>query len=189
MVRKLSLAIALAIGIVPFGANALGLGDIHLKSALNQHFSGDINLLSVTADEIPDIKVRLASQDAFQRAGIDRPFLLTKLRFKPVAMDDGSFAVKVSSLEPIREPFLNFLIEVNWPKGKLVREYTVLLDPPVTLDRKPALVKTVSAGAARQTAAPTKPERQLLRLKISRGQVADHLNPILNLPWSRLRRH
>ncbi|MEJ1489299.1 MAG: FimV/HubP family polar landmark protein [Candidatus Sedimenticola sp. (ex Thyasira tokunagai)] len=159
MVRKLSLAIALAIGIVPFGANALGLGDIHLKSALNQHFSGDINLLSVTADEIPDIKVRLASQDAFQRAGVDRPFLLTKLRFKPVAMDDGSFAVKVSSLEPIREPFLNFLIEVNWPKGKLVREYTVLLDPPVTLDRKPAPVKTVSAGTqqpvARQTAAPT----------------------------------
>ncbi len=148
MVRKLSLAIAFVLGIAPFGAYALGLGDIHLKSALNQHFSGDINLLSVNADEIQDIKVGLAPRDDYQRAGIDRPYLLTKLRFKPTALEDGSFAIRITSLEPIREPFLNFLIEVNWPKGKLVREYTVLLDPPATLDRRPTPVKTVSAGTS-----------------------------------------
>lgn len=151
MVRKLSLALALAMGVAPFGVNALGLGDIHLKSALNDYFNADINLLSVATGEISDVRVELASPDAFQRAGVDRSFVLTKLRFKPVALPDGTTVVQVSSRDPIREPFLNFLIEVNWPKGKMVREYTVLLDPPVTLDRRPAPVQ--SAQASMQTSA------------------------------------
>ncbi len=146
MVHKLSLALALAIGVTPFCVTALGLGDIHLKSALNDYFSADINLLSVAADEISDVRVELASSDAFQRAGIDRPFALTKLRFKPVELPDGTSVVQVTSRDPIREPFLNFLIEVNWPKGKIVREYTVLLDPPVTLDGHPVLVQSAQAS-------------------------------------------
>lgn len=154
MVRKLSLAIAFALGIVPLGANALGLGDIHLKSALNQHLNADISLLSVNEDEIPDIKVQLASPEVFQRAGVDRPYLLSKLRFKPVVIEGGAVAIQVSSLEAIREPFLNFLIEINWPKGKLVREYTVLLDPPVTLDRRPAPVQQATARTQRSAARP-----------------------------------
>ncbi|MCW8947129.1 MAG: pilus assembly protein FimV, partial [Sedimenticola sp.] len=129
MVRKLSLAMALVLGVSPLSSLAVGLGDIQLKSALNQYLDAEINLLSVDKDEISDIKVTLASPEAFRRSGIERPFILSKLRFQADETKDGKTIIRVSSRDPIREPFLNFLIEVNWPKGKLLREYTVLLDP------------------------------------------------------------
>ncbi len=154
MVRKTSLALAIALGVLPLSAQALGLGDIKLNSALNQYFNADIDLLSVNPAEINDVRVSLASTEAFKRAGVDRPFILTKLRFKPVAQADGKTAIHVSSRDPIREPFLNFLVEVNWPKGKLVREYTVLLDPPVTLARRPAPVKAPRAAVQPRRMAP-----------------------------------
>ncbi len=141
MVRKLSLMLVLTLGLVPFVAQALGLGDIKLNSALNQKFDAEIGLLSLGKGEIYDVKVSMASDEAFKRSGIDRTFLLTTLIFKPVLKEDGTPVIKVTSKDPIREPFLNFLIEVNWPKGRLIREYTVLLDPPVTLERKPAPVQ------------------------------------------------
>jgi pilus assembly protein FimV len=163
MVRKLSLAIALVMGISPLSSYAVGLGNIHLNSALNQYFDAEIDLLSVDQDEITDIKVNLASPEAFRRSGIDRPFILSKLRFTAEETADGKSVIRVSSRDPIREPFLNFLIEVNWPKGRLVREYTVLLDPPVTLGRRPAPVQQAPmqrtpdsriAAPAPQTPAP-----------------------------------
>lgn len=141
MVRKLSLAVALVLGITPFSAFPVGLGNIHLNSALNQYFDAEIDLLSVEQDEVADIKVTLASPEAFRRSGLERPFILSKLRFQAEETAAGKTVIRVSSRDPIREPFLNFLIEVNWPKGKLLREYTVLLDPPVTLDRRPAPVQ------------------------------------------------
>ncbi|MCP4996977.1 MAG: FimV family protein [Gammaproteobacteria bacterium] len=163
MVRKLSLAVALALGVAPFGASALGLGEIKLKSALDQYFNADIELLSVDADTLPDVKITLASDEAFERAGVERGYLLTKLKFSTVVGPDGATAIHVSSGDPIREPFLNFLIEVNWPKGRLVREYTVLLDPPVTLARKPAQViapamqPSTAAAEPQRAPAPTQP--------------------------------
>ncbi len=160
MVRKLSLMLVLTLGLVPLVAQALGLGDIKLHSALNQKFNAEIELLSLGKGEIYDVKVGMASDEAFKRSGVDRTFLLTTLTFKPVLKDDGTPIVEVTSKEPIREPFLNFLIEVNWPKGRLIREYTVLLDPPVTLKRKPAPIQapkiTPEPPAPTQTeAAPT----------------------------------
>ncbi|WP_186297572.1 FimV/HubP family polar landmark protein [Sedimenticola selenatireducens] len=150
MVRKLSLAVALVLGISPLGAQAVGLGDIQLKSALNQYLDAEIALLSVDKDEVGDIKVNLATPEAFRRSGIERPFILSKLRFQADQTVDGKTIIQVSSRDPIREPFLNFLIEVNWPKGKLLREYTVLLDPPVTLDRRPAPVQAAPMQQKRQ---------------------------------------
>lgn len=156
MVRKLSLAVALVLGISPFSTFAVGLGNIHLNSALNQYFDAEIDLLSVDQDEIADINVTLASPEAFRRSGLERPFILSKLRFKAEETADGKAVIRVSSRDPIREPFLNFLVEVNWPKGKLLREYTVLLDPPVTLDRRPAAVQQAPMQSAptRQASAP-----------------------------------
>ena len=141
MVRKLSLMLVLTLGLVPFVAQALGLGDIKLNSALNQEFDAEIQLLSLAKGEIHDVKVTMASDKAFKRSGVDRTFLLTTLIFKTEQKADGTSVVRVISKNPIREPFLNFLIEVNWPKGRLIREYTVLLDPPVTLKRKPAPIQ------------------------------------------------
>ncbi len=141
MVRKLALLLISTALFVPAGAFALGLGEIHLESALNQAFDAKIDLLSVKADELDGVKVTLATPEAFERAGVERLFILTKLRYKPDLNAEGKPVIHVTTRQAIREPFLNFLIEVNWAKGRLVREYTVLLDPPVTLDRKPAPVK------------------------------------------------
>ncbi len=162
MVRKLSLMLVLTLGLAPLAVQALGLGDIQLKSALNQKFNAEIKLSSVDKGQIDDIKVKMASDDAFERSGVDRTFLLTNLLFNPEINKDGEPVIKVTSKDPIREPFLNFLIEVNWPKGRLVREYTVLLDPPVTLERKPAPVQapTVDQTAPAPDQAETMPAEQ-----------------------------
>ncbi|MES9825751.1 MAG: FimV/HubP family polar landmark protein [Candidatus Thiodiazotropha endolucinida] len=137
MIRKLSLAVAVATALSPVGALALGLGEINPQSALNQAFKADIDLLSVSQEELQDVRVSLASREAFEKAGMERPYLLTGLKFAPMLTPAGKPVISISSADAIREPFLNFLIEVNWPKGRLVREYTVLLDPPVTLKRAP----------------------------------------------------
>ncbi|MCB1775260.1 MAG: FimV family protein [Gammaproteobacteria bacterium] len=140
MVRKLALAVSIALGAVNVPAHALGLGELNSKSALNQNFSGEIALLSVGPDEIDSLRVRLANVDAFERAGIERPFYLTLLKFEPRIGPAGKPVISVTSGFPIREPFLNFLVEVNWPNGRMFREYTVLLDPPTTTGRRPPQV-------------------------------------------------
>ncbi len=162
MVRKLALLLISAALCAPGGAFALGLGEIHLKSALNQTFDAKIDLLSVKPDELDGIKVTLATPEAFERAGVDRLFILTKLRYEPGLDEEGRPVIHVTSRQAIREPFLNFLVEVNWAKGRLVREYTVLLDPPVTLDRQPAAVTApamVRAEPAAGRVQPPAPER------------------------------
>jgi len=160
MSRKLSLALAVSAALSSTGAFALGLGEISTKSALNENFRADIRLVSVEPEEIDGVKVTLASSNDFSRRGLDRPYLLSKLRFKPMVLGDGRMVIRVSSREAVREPFLNFLIEVNWPKGRLLREFTVLLDPPVTertlaqTTRSGAPLGAVQGGASRQMYAP-----------------------------------
>ncbi len=114
---------------------SLGMGEIQVNSALNQPLRAEIQLLSVRADELADLKLRLASKDAFSRVGIDRPHILNQLEFKPVKKS-GRTVIEVTSRNPIREPFLNFLVEMQWPNGKLLREYTILLDPPVVAQQR-----------------------------------------------------
>jgi pilus assembly protein FimV len=110
---------------------ALGLGNIDLNSALNEPFDARIELLSSTADELQGLKVGLADSASFRRANIDRPFILSQLKFAVRETEDGPDYIRVYSTDPIREPFLNFLLEASWSKGRLFREYTVLLDPPL----------------------------------------------------------
>lgn len=130
MKRKFYIVILLAL--LPTFVHALGLGNLDLNSALNEPFDARIKLLSPTADELDSMKIGLADSEAFARAKIDRPFILSKLKFTlRRSPDDGPDYIRVFSQEPIREPFLNFLIEVSWSNGRLFREYTVLLDPPL----------------------------------------------------------
>lgn len=126
---RLPLAVALALGNLP--AFALGLGQIEVKSSLNQPLVAEIPVLSVTAGEAESLAVRLASADAFARAGLERPHLLNaNLQFEVKRAPSGRTVIAVTTPNQIREPFLSFLLEVEWGNGKLLREYTVLLDPP-----------------------------------------------------------
>ncbi|WP_172147465.1 MULTISPECIES: FimV family protein [Pseudomonas] len=112
-------------GVVP----ALGLGEITLHSALNQPLEAEIELLEVADLSSSDLLVRLASADAFSRSGVDRLFFLNDLRFTPL-LRGGNSVIRVVSSQPVREPYLNFIVEVARPNGALLREYTLLLDPP-----------------------------------------------------------
>ena len=110
---------------------ALGLGDVRLESALNEPLRAEIELLSATPDELAKLTVALASAETFERYGLDRPFYLQDISFELVRTGraDGN-VIRVRSTSPMSEPFLTFLVEVSWSRGRLLREYTVLLDPP-----------------------------------------------------------
>jgi len=141
--------------LAPFGAWALGLGDIELRSALNQPLDADIELVSVTPEELADLRVALADAATFERYGLDRPAFLSRLSFGVGRNDSGRSVIRVTSLEPITEPFVTVLVEAAWTRGRLLREYTVLLDPPVMLPAE-AAVEPVQPAATRLPA-PTQP--------------------------------
>jgi pilus assembly protein FimV len=110
---------------------ALGLGEIHLSSALNEPMNAEIELIAASPDELTALRASLAPREAFTRYGIDRPPFLSTLTFKVAKGKDGRDVLLVRSTDAIPEPFVTFLVEVNWARGRLMREYTVLLDPPV----------------------------------------------------------
>ncbi|MET1078442.1 MAG: FimV/HubP family polar landmark protein [Pseudomonas sp.] len=127
-------------------ATALGLGEITLHSALNQPLEARIELLEVGELSSDEVLVRLAPAEAFQRSGVERFFFLNDLRFTPVMRGRESY-IRVVSGKPVREPYLNFLVELERPVGRLLREYTVLLDPPLTT-RPDQLADRLGAPAA-----------------------------------------
>src|SRR5579862_356501 len=141
----------------PSSSWALGLGEIHLKSALNEPMNAEIDLIAATPDELAALRASLADRDAFTRYGIDRPPFLSTLTFKVGKGKDGRDALLVHSTDAIPEPFVTFLVEVNWARGRLMREYTVLLDPPVytpgesASSAAPVSAATVAAPPARRT--------------------------------------
>ncbi|WP_434572568.1 FimV/HubP family polar landmark protein [Pseudomonas sp. Z3-8] len=133
----------------PALASALGLGEITLHSALNQPLRADIALVDAAGLGEGDLSASLASPDDFSRAGVERVFFLNSLRFTPVLRGERSF-IRVTSSKPVEEPFLNFLVQLNQPNGRVLREYTVLIDPPGT----PGIVPTVDEPSAAAEATP-----------------------------------
>jgi pilus assembly protein FimV len=137
----------------PVTLYALGLGEIRLHSALNQPFDAEIELISPTAEELQGLKVGLASPDLYSRYGIDRPIYLTSFTFSVQRSRDGRAAIKVTSNRSVTEPFVTILVEASWTRGRLLREYTVLLDPPVFMPSQPeaqAPVTTPQTGTQTQ---------------------------------------
>lgn len=130
-VRKLAVALALAGGLGSGVAQALGLGEIELQSYLNEPMDAEIVLPQSRGVDPGDVFVNIAPERAYQRLGLERSQFLGKLRFDVTTRANGSLVVNVSSREPLREPYLNFLLELTWPNGRLMREYAVLVDPPV----------------------------------------------------------
>ncbi|WP_305119285.1 FimV/HubP family polar landmark protein [Tahibacter harae] len=124
---KLTLAVALALGST--NALALGLGMIQVKSGLNEPLVAEIPV-NGSLDETAGLNVALAAAADFERVGLSRSRIVVPLEFTVATGAKGNAVIKVTTKEPVRDPFLDFLIEVNWAKGKLLREYTVLLDPP-----------------------------------------------------------
>jgi len=184
-VRKLAVALALAGGLGSGVAQALGLGEIELQSYLNEPLDADIVLPQSRGVSPGDVLVNIASDAAYERVGLDRNQFLSKLRFEVVTGSDGNLVVNVSSREPLREPYLNFLLELTWPNGRLMREYAVLVDPPVYAEESGVReqVAAPSATRAAEPAAPATRSSESIRRQaeaesaLARGYSADTFGP------------
>jgi pilus assembly protein FimV len=141
-------ALISAMLMTPAAAFALGLGEIRLNSALNEPLSAEIDLVAATPEELTALQAELATNEVFERYGLDRPAYLNSIEFRVGRGQDGRSVLLVRSRDAISEPFVSFLVDVNWARGRLLREYTVLLDPPV-------LAAPSASQAAEPVAAPT----------------------------------
>jgi pilus assembly protein FimV len=120
-------------------ACAAGLGGINVTSSLGQPLRAEIEVTSVDKTDKSTLRAKLASADAYKSAGIDYPYSLPKLKFQIDDRENGDSFIKVTSLQPVNDPFVTLMVELNWSSGKLLREYTFLLDP---VDYKPLQPKT-----------------------------------------------
>jgi pilus assembly protein FimV len=134
--RQLVLALGLASLLVSSLTNALGLGEVTLNSTLNQPLNAEIKLLDTRDLTAEQIVVSLASPADFERNGVDRLFFYTEFQFQIDLQSPRGPVVKITSRNPVREPYLNFLIEARWTAGRLLREYTLLMDLPTYDDEK-----------------------------------------------------
>ncbi|MEJ0007473.1 MAG: hypothetical protein WDM77_14185 [Steroidobacteraceae bacterium] len=133
-------------------AMALGLGDIHLHSSLNAPLDADIELIGATAEDLSNLKAQVASRDAFQKNGLEWPAFMSSVTLKPMHTSDGRDIIKVHSGVAITEPFVTLLVEINWARGHVAHEYTVLLDPPVfTPDQGQAAAPVVAPAVGNST--------------------------------------
>lgn len=132
---------------------AVGLGEYKLYSGLNQPFKADIKLLSVGDLAEHEMAASLASNAEFEKVGVERLFFLNQLRFDITRNNRGELTINVSSREPIKEPFVNFLVELNWPNGRIIREYTFLLDPPIFDDSTSSTIQQAETSTQRRPAA------------------------------------
>jgi len=151
-----SVAVMSALGLLaPLNTHAFGLGKIELSSALNQPFRAEIAVTALKPDDEGKLQVKLATQAEFDKAGVKRSFLLTQLQFE-VVEDEGNARIVISSSQPVKEPFVDFLLTATTGKGRLIREYTVLLDPPKNVFAKPQPIPKQKAAPVKKKAAPKK---------------------------------
>jgi len=154
MSKKLKFVLACMIAVLPLAASALGLGEIKLNSALNQPLDADIPIVGAAADEIGSLHIKIASTEQFKQAGIPMVDVLIQLKFQIVQEPNGTASVHITTREPMREPFLDFLADATWDNGELIREYTVFLNPPNFETTTQAAPAAATAAAQPAAAAP-----------------------------------
>jgi pilus assembly protein FimV len=158
MLRKLALGLAVSAALGVTQVHALGLGEIQLNSALNEPLDAEIKLTQVRDLSPLQIQPRIAASDEYTpSAAASQARYLRDIQFQVLVTPDGGGRIRLRSTEPIQEPFLNFMVEVNWPSGRMVREYTLLLDPPL-FDQGAAQRRVQPAQA--QPSAPVQPVAQ-----------------------------
>jgi len=140
-------ALALAGLLLPSLVWAAGLGKLTVFSALGQPLRAEIEVSSSEPGEADSLSARLAGAEAYRQANVERQGALTSIRFAVDRRPGGQHVVLMTSVGPMNEPFLDLLVELNWTNGRLVREYTVLLDPP-EYTPPAAAVPPVAAPAA-----------------------------------------
>jgi len=147
-VRGMIRTLLVLFSMLPTWAFALGLGDIKLHSALEEPFDAEIELTSATKSVLKSLQVKLAPKEDFARVGIKPVAAIKLLRFEVVQKPGGGAAIHVTTSEPIHDPYLNFLVEASWGRGRVLREYTVLLDPPELAGEETPIIEAPTTAVA-----------------------------------------
>jgi pilus assembly protein FimV len=126
--KRISLAVFLAI--IPWTADAAGLGRLTVASGLGEPLSAEIELLGTTQDELESLSAAIAPEAAYAVQGVERTPIQNAIKINVSRKANGTAVLRLSSNQPITDPFVDMLIQVEWATGRLVREYTMLLDPP-----------------------------------------------------------
>ncbi|MFJ3484374.1 FimV/HubP family polar landmark protein [Pseudomonas sp. NPDC090202] len=159
-VRKLVLAIAAASALSSGMAQALGLGGLTVKSTLNQPLLAEIELTQVQDLSAAQVVPSLATSAEFAQAGVGRMAILDDLTFTPVVNPGGKSVLRITSTKPIRDPYVKFLVQVLWPNGRVLREYSLLLDPPKFSPQAAAAAAAQLPSTAPATAPAQAPQAQ-----------------------------
>ena len=142
---------------MPGAGHALGLGDIHVDSALNERLAAEIDIVGATPLDLIDLRAAIANRDTFLRYGADRPSFLSSTTFKVTQDSQGRPVLAVRSTESFTEPVVNFLVDLHWSHGEVVRQYTLLLDPAGFASALPAPVESSIPAAPNLPAMPNVP--------------------------------
>lgn len=126
--KQVSLAVCLAW--MPAFVFAAGLGKLNVNSGLGEPLKAEVELLSLTSEELASLSASVAPEEAYAVQGIPRLSIHNNIKVELVKAADGSPILKLSSAQPVTDPYLDMLIQVDWASGRLLREYTILLDPP-----------------------------------------------------------
>jgi len=151
---------------LPGAAHALGLGEIHVNSALNEPLAADIEILGATAEELSSLTASVANKDTFLRFGAERPAFLASTTFRVSHDVSGKPVLAIRSTDSFTDPLVNLLVDLRWHNGEVIRQYSLLLDPagfpaatqvaaavPSPVIPLPALVPPAPAAAATNTLA------------------------------------
>ena len=125
--------------------SAVGLGEITVKSALNEPLAATIQIINSSDLQDNQFLVSLASAEAFERAGVSRDFFLSRLQFSIGRDSANQRIVKIITDQPVVEPYLDFLVQLQWPEGRVMRSYTMLLDLPIYREDQSAHNGSVAA--------------------------------------------
>ena len=161
MARSLAVFGLIISTLLSFSASALSIGEIELDSALNQPFSAGVSLTAGSAEELDTLQVSLAKQEAFDEYGLDRPLFLEDIQYRVIRTSATTATLRMEGRQPVVEPFVMMLVRFQWSAGNMLREYTVLLDPPVFDTAAPASTVDQPAAAADEgttSAAPVQRE-------------------------------
>jgi len=177
----LGTAVAVVLGIASTDASAFALGQLKVQSALGEPLRAEIDVTEMAASEAESLKINVASADAFKNAGVPYNAALSDVKATLQRRAGGQYVVRLTGSRPLNDPFVDLLLEANGSSGRMVRDYTVLLDPPATRQAAPS---APIAPATPQVSTPPaeRPGAAAARARRERAPVAPAIAPAAPVP-------
>ncbi|HBJ99163.1 MAG TPA: hypothetical protein DDZ62_03705, partial [Delftia acidovorans] len=150
----LATAAVVSVALPASEAWALALGRVNVQSALGEPLRAEVEIPQITAAEAEGLRVGVASPGVFRTQGMEYNATASQVRVSVQRRADGSAVLRLTSTQPVNEPFVDLVIDASWASGNLQRNYTLLLDPPTLQKPPPAVTAAAQASAPEPAAAP-----------------------------------